>query len=495
MLKKLTDHLTPKYGVLRSSTILTILFLVAFLLRFPFFFRDYIDRDESTFILMGQSWIDGHLPYTELWDLKPPIVFLFFAGIIYTFGKSFFAIRLVGTLIVAITAFFTYKVGEQVGSKKIGFWAGICCVMLLSMFGSLQGVMSEHICMVFFMPGLYLILKHGSWYWYLLAGILMGLSLMTKLNMAYPVLFLGLFIIYIWYMKRTLPKGILNFLLYGTGVLLVIALTIIPYYLNDQTSLWWKSVILAPIEYTGARRYSVLGLAPICILLIGAFLFAWKKKLLDFGNIDIQLLTATAIEVVFSFLKGGRVNGHYLIQLFPVLIVLVVLAVSRSAFFKRINYRPYIMIVLLLLPMESYLEFGAIAKNKIQKGRFYNGEGIDVPLYIAENRIDTKNILFLEYHIGYWLLDKLPPTKAATHPSNIFRDELFPFYNNPRNTGMEELRFIMEVIKPKTVVVRKNKRVFDKKVEEGNAYIDSYLEQHYKLHATVGRAEVLQRLE
>jgi len=28
------------------------LFLAALFIRFPFFFRDYIDRDESTFILM-----------------------------------------------------------------------------------------------------------------------------------------------------------------------------------------------------------------------------------------------------------------------------------------------------------------------------------------------------------------------------------------------------------------------------------------------------------
>ncbi|TNF72398.1 MAG: glycosyltransferase, partial [Bacteroidetes bacterium] len=52
--------------------------LLAFWIRFPFFFRDYIDRDESTFILLAQSLVEGNLPYTELWDLKPPLLFALF---------------------------------------------------------------------------------------------------------------------------------------------------------------------------------------------------------------------------------------------------------------------------------------------------------------------------------------------------------------------------------------------------------------------------------
>ena len=74
-----------------------VYFVAALLIRLPFFFRDCIDRDESTFILLGQSWVDGFLPYTQLWDLKPPLVFLFFAIIIQIFGKSYIAIRLFGT--------------------------------------------------------------------------------------------------------------------------------------------------------------------------------------------------------------------------------------------------------------------------------------------------------------------------------------------------------------------------------------------------------------
>jgi hypothetical protein len=177
------------------------------------------------------------------------------------------------------------------------------------------------------------------------------------------------------------------------------------------------------------------------------------------------------------------------------LVVLVVLVLGQIAFIQKLKWKPYFLILLFLIPMESYLEYGNIIKNKIERGTFFNGEGFSVPKYIQENQLETKNVLFFGYHIGYWNLDAKPPTKSATHPSNICRDELFPFYGNPRKTAIEELQYIMETIKPKTIVTRKNRRVFDKEEIEENEYINAYLQNHYEVHATVEKAEILQRLD
>lgn len=480
---------------LKDRTVFLIISCLSLFIRLPFFFRDYIDRDESTFILMGQSWVEGHLPYTELWDLKPPITFLVFAGVIYVFGKSFIAIRLLGVLLVTSTAFFTYKIGQEAHSKKIGLWSALATVILLSLFGSLQGVMSEHICMAFFMPGLYLLVKYKKWGTTFLAGLLLGIAVMTKMNIAYALLFLGIFIFYEHYKNQHWTKAIGYASLYGLGILLIIALTLLPYYLQGDSELWVSSVFKAPMAYISARRYSMLKLAPTFVVLAGFFVFAWKKGLLNFKKTPVQYLFVAILGVLFAFYKGGRINGHYLIQLHPMLLLLVVMAFSESEFFKRIKWKPYFLFVLLLIPMETYLEYINIAQNKYERDTFFNGEGISVPKYIQDNDLETKNILFLGYHIGYWALDAKPPTKAATHPSNICRDELFPFHNNPRATSMEELRYIMETLQPKTIVTRKNRRVFDKKEIQQNEYIDAYLLKHYKVLATVEKAEILQRLE
>jgi len=490
MLNRLINRLTPDYKHLKYSTILAILFVVSFFVRFPFFFRDYIDRDESTFILMAQSWVDGNLPYMELWDLKPPVTYLFFAIILSVFGKSFLAIRFIGVLIVTITAFYTYKIAITTTTKKVALWIGIICVVLLSTIGSLQGVMSEHVCMVFFTPALFYIIKKQYWLWLGYAGILMGLAVMTKLNIAYPVLALGLYLVFKNLKTQNYNAAIANSLAYGTGILLVIFFTFLPYYTNGNGSIWWKSVVLAPLEYTGARRESLASFLPITLLLAFFFYITWKKKFLNYKEVPVQILTLTVISILLSFIKGGRINGHYLIQLHPIIIVLIGIFISKIAFLQKVNYRPYVFFILLLLPSEAYLEYVTIIKHKIDKGSFFNGEGITVPNYIDQNNINTENILFLGYHIGYWQLNAKPPTKSATHPSNICRNELFRFYENSRKTGLEEITYIMEKIQPQTVVIRQNRSIFDPKLVEENNYINSYLSNHYQLKATVDKAEI-----
>ena len=499
MVKKLNTAVLKKlcplrYQTLDWKTVLLILVVVSIFIRFPFFFRDYVDRDESTFILMGQSWVNGYLPYTQLWDLKPPITFLYFAIIIKLFGKSFFAIRLLGSLMVALTALFTYGIATKITSKKIAFWAAIFCVFFQSLFGSLQGVMSEHICTFFFVAALFILFVKDDTKWFFTSGLLLGLSVMTKLNMAYPVLCLGLYFLWEGFHKKQVWMNIKNLIFMGMGFIVTIAMTAIPYYLQGDLQIWWESIFKAPLAYSEGKFHSPWRTLPyvgtIAILLGTGFYL----KLIDWKSKKIQLLTVVVVGILISYVQAGKVNGHYLIQLYPFILIPLGIAIAKFPPIQK-KYRPVIIILLVLIPMESYLEYGNIISNKLEKESFYNGEGIDVPKYIEEHDLETNNIFFTEYHIGYWVLGEAPPTKAATHPSNITREELFPCFRNPRKTGVEELQYIMEVIRPKTLVARNGKKIFDKKLVAYNTYMEAYLEKHYELTATVGRGLIYQRLE
>ena len=494
MLNKAIDHLLPNYEQLKNRTVFLWLFFVSFFIRFPFIFRDYIDRDESTFILVGQAWVDGYLPYTELWDLKPPLTFLFFAGIIFLFGKSLIAIRIAGIIVVAVISWFTYKIGSEISSKKISFWASVLSVFLISMFGSLQGVMSEHLSMLFFMPAVYLLIKYRDNPQLFLAGILLGAAVMTKINLAYPVLFLGIFLLFGRWLTNGPTVKLPGILLLVTGGLITIGLTILPYYLQGQTELWWKAVVLAPLEYSGARRHSLGRFAPLLLFVATLLIYTYKKRIINYKDPRIQLLLVTILGVILAFIRGGRINGHYLIQLHPLLIILVCMAVASLKIWNW-NYRPLALLLLIAMPSEAYLEYYAITDNKRQYGTFLNGEGYTVPQFIEEEELPLENIFFLEYHIGYWFLDLHPPTKAATHPTNLCRDETFVFFDNPRKTSMDELRYILEEKAPEIVITRNRWHVFDKKEEEQNAYVRAYLEAKYNVVKEIDEAEIHRRSE
>ena len=495
MLRKALDHIVPNYEKLRDSTVYISLLLYAFLLRFPFVFRDYIDRDESTFIIVAQNWLDGDLPYTVLWDLKPPITFLFFAIFISIFGKSLVAIRIAGIIAVSLIALFTYKIAREMTTKKIAFWSAVITVLLISAFGSLQGVMSEHISMLFFMPGAYLILKYRSFPRWLLAGLFMGAAVMTKINLAYPVLFLGIYLLYDVFKKSNRPIRPFGVLGFALGVVFVIGLTILPYYLSDKTSIWWKAVVLAPMEYAQVRRQSFGGFLPLIFVLVVLIIYNYRTRVLVIKGRSTQVLLVAIAGVLFALFRGGLINGHYLIQLHPLFTIPVAILLAYALRSINWDYQPYVFLVMLLLPVEAYKEYYDVARHRMENATFQNGEGFAVPNYIEDNKLPTENILFLEYHIGYWFLDVLPPTKAATHPTNLVRDETFRYFDNPRKSSMQELRFILEELKPEIVITRNRWHVFDKKEEEENQYVRDYLGSAYEIRQLIDNAEIHQRLK
>ena len=493
-LKNITSSLKTFFRDITEAQLLFMLFAYAFFIRFPFFFRDYVDRDESTFILMGQSWVEGHLPYTELWDLKPPITFLFFATIIYVFGKSFLAIRIVGTLLVAISAFFTYKIGNNLGGKNIAFVCSVLVVILYSLFGSIQGVMSEHICMTFFIPAIYFFLFKKNYRTFFLSGTLFGLAIMSKLNMAYPLLFLFLFQLFHGIKNEEIKRAILKLIAVGLGVLTVVFITALPYILSGQFSVWWNSVALAPLAYTDSSRHYIQKVLPPIVMIVCLLYFSHYKKWIDFKVKEHQLLLGVILGVLFSFLHAKKINGHYLLQLYPFLLLLLVSILSKFSFASKLRLSPWLLLFLFLIPVESYLEINTVIKSKRETGTYFNGEGIVVPQYLKDNNIDYSNVLFIGYHIGYWVLDEKPPTKIATHPSNLMREELFPYIQDYRTTSKEELTFVMDEIKPTVVVTRKNRTPFDKDHEWGNSFMEKQLKTNYKVLDTVQKAVVYQRL-
>ncbi|MGL5508276.1 MAG: ArnT family glycosyltransferase, partial [Microcoleaceae cyanobacterium] len=87
-----------------------------------------IDRDESLYLLIAESWLNGNPPYTEIWDNKPPGIFLLLAIAFQIFGEPIFAMRFLAIISVTFTCYFLYLIGKNIDDhqgKYIGLLAGI----------------------------------------------------------------------------------------------------------------------------------------------------------------------------------------------------------------------------------------------------------------------------------------------------------------------------------------------------------------------------------
>lgn len=91
-LAKLSPNAKPNLYVLLG------LILFAVVIRLPWFYIYSINWDESVYILVGQSVADGHLPYTAIWENKPPLAFAFYAVAELIAPNSLAFIRLAGSI-------------------------------------------------------------------------------------------------------------------------------------------------------------------------------------------------------------------------------------------------------------------------------------------------------------------------------------------------------------------------------------------------------------
>jgi 4-amino-4-deoxy-L-arabinose transferase-like glycosyltransferase len=455
------------------------LFVATFFTRFPFFFRDYIDRDESTFILIGKSITDGHLPYDHMWDLKPPLLFYIFAFIQFIFPDSLIAIRFFGVLIVFISAVVLMQIAKTVGAKNT-FAIGLSYVILSSLFGSLQGIMSEHVAVLFFLPALLLFLKNKGPFNLFLSGFLFGCALLCKLNYAYTVAALLLYYFISDYKSTGFITLIKNIIIISIGVILPTIIIAIPYVLQDKLKLYIDSVFMATLEYGHKTKVTALDKLKVAawIIILGTVisyvaLRYSSKDQKKYAAMFVTLLVAT----IFTFYSSHTLNGHYLVQIYPFMAILIFGFTLKKEF--KPGYLKYAIIVLLLC-IESYIEYYRIFKNYSEQSTFYNGKAFTSINELKKHGLENKKIFFADHHIGYWFLHQYPLTRSVTHPSSLSRPDFFKHFGDTRNT-MEELKYIMEDINPEVIVSRKQCLSFFLETDPENIYFMDRMKNYYEL--------------
>lgn len=468
------------------------LFCAALFIRLPFFFRDYIDVDESTFILMGQSIADGHLPYLHLWDLKPPLLFYLFGGIEYLFPRSLVAIRFAAVVIVFVSAVLLQAIARQHRLRN-SFLIGLGYVLLSSLFGSLQGLMSEHVAVLFILLGLYFLHKENLWA-NLLAGIFFGCSLMSKLSYAYGIALLMVFVlVWIWSKKGPI-KSISQVAVQGVGLLLPIAALAIPFLLQQQLPVFIDSVFLAPLAYAQSQPLSFaekLANTWWIVLLVALLTFAVIRSLPASYRYPAILFVCLLIGTTYTFYASGLVNGHYLVMVYPFMLLLA----GGILLHKEISWqwKPLVLTVL-LLSAESHLEYYRIGKAMATTGSPYYRTSFKAIEVLKQRGLANKKILFTHYHISYWLLHQYPLTQSTTHPSNINRPFLFPYYD-ARPTVLAELQYLMDTVRPEVIVSKESSGVNFAETEAEKAYLQQEISTGFQpvYHNTKERLFIWQR--
>jgi len=154
--------------------------LLSLLLRAPNFGLSDISWDEPVFALVGREILNGHWPFTAVFDHKPVGLYLHFAAAIALFGDNPTASRILGWIVVTVTALAVrYILASQVGLRReAAFVVAVAYLFAALGFGG-DSAASEHFANLYVTACALLLFRNG-WPATMLAGVSAGLAIGTS---------------------------------------------------------------------------------------------------------------------------------------------------------------------------------------------------------------------------------------------------------------------------------------------------------------------------
>lgn len=323
--------------------LLALILFLTMVLRM-FFVHEPLDRDEGTYILLGQEVFRGAVPYRDAIEMKLPGSFYLFA-LITMFGNSVEYIRIVTAFYSLLTVIFTYLLACTVGGRRAGLFAALLCGVFTS--GPVvqgNGSNLEVFLLLPIVAGLYLLFcgfDSNKRLYFTAGGLLLACAVFIK-TVALPVYLLPLFFLPFAHSNSSRWRSVaLNLALYVTpGVMLCILLaaylavnsawddfvywnfTFAKAYVETSWPIFWSR--LTSRGLSTASEFTVLWIIAVPAL----YWFLVVRRSFK-GFFLVGLVVATVIAVCMP----GKFWPHYLIPLIPPLSI--VAGVGLAALFEN----------------------------------------------------------------------------------------------------------------------------------------------------------------
>ena len=434
----------------RAPTLVWTVVFVIVLLGVQLWYLDFVNGDESTYIIMGSHVLEGHLPYLELFENKPPGIFFALASVMSIFGENLLAVRFFGTFCLLVSAIAGYAIAIRQTTPLIA-GASMAVFCALTFKTDFQPTMTEHLTIALMMPACWLLVARRNQFWgAFLVGVLLSAATLTRMNIAFVVLAVGGF--YVWRFVRPRPDvPRLAIAAYGLGGALPLASLLLVYWLVDGLDVFVLAVFRVPLHYASHGEMAAIMLEQVsnwrafvqedpyiflpATLLIGTGLATHaisRGKGLLFGDNGLLLLVLGAVSL--SILRGGAAWGHYLLQALPLVLLLA------AAGFERLTTRRLGALLFLGLYVltvgASLARFGGSSVEQVRQGLAVSLRShADGSTHQADLRTAAELILEdqccgeLVYaprdHLIYWYL-KQRPLSVVVHPSTVNNPAIMP---------------------------------------------------------------------
>ena len=395
--------------------------------------NEVITWDEATYIIAGREVLMGFLPYESLYEMKPPLLYYFYSIPLF-FSQSLEAIRIYGILNIAISSFLIFFILKDYTKQYHSFLAALSFASIMNYYFWLE-TSSEIVSLPFILLSYIFFKKHEKSNLNLfLTGIFISISTLIRLNIAYLVIFMVVFLII---KKVNIKQKIKEISLFGISGLIPLIFLIIIYYKQDLISLLYAGMIEVSLAYSSENSF-LIGIYkyiktiyklcyfnpfPFLILMLLFISLIFKKSLLKKDNKYLILFTSG---ILFSILATGQGFSHHLIMIIPFMVIFIFSKLINSKLL--IFIRNIIISIIIIIPLYSSIMPNIILlRNNFDVRK--NHQLRELSNLIGDS---STKILALDYHLLYFYSNNPYPLKLIHTPAlarKTTKKRLIPLQN------------------------------------------------------------------
>lgn len=224
-----------KHSVLIENVLLTLCagFLLFGDIR-HYLFLPYTDN-EGAFVLLGREMGRGARLYADLWDHKPPLLFVQSWLMQLVFPLTEFRLHLYAFFIHALNAFLIFGLAKRLAFSRWGAWASVLAYALLLIPPLFQTwtVEADLLIQPFLLLSFWAAFSKNGWL-HFLSGVLWAAAFFTKQS--------ALFILPVYLMAGAF-SDIPKILKWWTGAVLATAAVLLPFALDGRWADFYSALI------------------------------------------------------------------------------------------------------------------------------------------------------------------------------------------------------------------------------------------------------------
>jgi hypothetical protein len=396
-----------------------VLFAFALLIRAPTFGEWNFDIDEQFYALVGQRLLAGDTLYLDIWDRKPPALYLTYS-LLSLISRSFLFYHFAATLCAALGAFGIARIAQRITAGTSGaIMAALAYLAMLNRFGGASGQAPVWFNTFMIFAAWIIVtrfdrLRSGRIDLTLAIGMASaGLAIAFKQSAAIECAFFGIWIaICLIRSGASLRKIIAQLLLLGTLGALPMAATFVWYWHIGHVPELWHALVDSNFNRLYADPHErILRLAALIGLLGMPLVFAilgWRAlDRTERRKGEVLFLAGWSITALLAVASFPNIFPHYALPILPPLSVL------SAIFFERRDIGRLALAVLILVNLAYAGSFDLASRYKAHR---------NTPAFVDYVRSETPHGRLFVWGFPsylYSLLDIRPPT-ALAFPPHLF---------------------------------------------------------------------------